>query len=61
MVAMLKHGKEQTRPSLDKVIAVLKEEGVKFGATGYCFGGSDISPFNYLFSCLTKHIRSLHF
>ncbi|KAG1817091.1 dienelactone hydrolase [Suillus subaureus] len=35
-----KHGNEQTRPSLDKVIAVLKEEGVtKFGATGYCFGG----------------------
>lgn len=28
------------RPSLDKVIAALKEEGVtKFGATGYCFGG----------------------
>ncbi|KAG2089660.1 hypothetical protein BD769DRAFT_1679889 [Suillus cothurnatus] len=25
---MLKHGKEQTRPSLDKVIAVLKEESV---------------------------------
>jgi dienelactone hydrolase len=40
MVAMLKHGKEQTRPSLDKVIAVLKEESVtKFGATAYCFGG----------------------
>ncbi|KIK49101.1 hypothetical protein CY34DRAFT_7765 [Suillus luteus UH-Slu-Lm8-n1] len=35
-----KHGSEQTRPSLDKVIAALKEEGVtKFGATGYCFGG----------------------
>ncbi|KAG1839669.1 dienelactone hydrolase [Suillus subluteus] len=37
---LAKHGNEQTRPSLDKVIAVLKEEGVtKFGATGYCFGG----------------------
>ncbi|KAG1898557.1 dienelactone hydrolase [Suillus fuscotomentosus] len=35
-----KHGTEQTRPPLDKVIAVLKERGVtKFGATGYCFGG----------------------
>ncbi|KAG2142850.1 dienelactone hydrolase [Suillus bovinus] len=35
-----KHGTEQTRPPLDKVIAKLKEEGVtKFGATGYCFGG----------------------
>ncbi|KAG2354493.1 hypothetical protein BDR07DRAFT_1366006, partial [Suillus spraguei] len=34
------HGNQQTRPALDKVIAVLKEEGVtKFGATGYCFGG----------------------
>ncbi|KAG2110573.1 dienelactone hydrolase [Suillus discolor] len=35
-----KHGTEQTRPPLDKVIAALKERGVtKFGATGYCFGG----------------------
>ncbi|KAG2354494.1 hypothetical protein BDR07DRAFT_1474372 [Suillus spraguei] len=35
-----KHGAEQTRPPLDKVIAALKAEGVtKFGATGYCFGG----------------------
>ncbi|KAG1801754.1 dienelactone hydrolase [Suillus variegatus] len=35
-----KHGTEQTRPPLDRVIAVLKERGVtKFGATGYCFGG----------------------
>ncbi|KAG2063789.1 alpha/beta-hydrolase [Suillus decipiens] len=34
------HGNQQTRPPLDKVIAMLKEEGVtKFGATGYCFGG----------------------
>ncbi|EJD07441.1 alpha/beta-hydrolase [Fomitiporia mediterranea MF3/22] len=33
------HGPEQTRPSLDKVIAGLKERGIKeFGATGYCFG-----------------------
>ncbi|KAF8628949.1 hypothetical protein AX15_003625 [Amanita polypyramis BW_CC] len=33
------HGPEQTRPPLDKVIAALKEQGVKkFGATGYCFG-----------------------
>ncbi|KAG2346806.1 alpha/beta-hydrolase [Suillus weaverae] len=37
---LAKHGNEHTRPSLDKVIAALKEEGVtKFGATGYCFGG----------------------
>jgi len=35
-----KHGAEQTRPLVDKVIAALKEEGVTtFGATGYCFGG----------------------
>jgi dienelactone hydrolase len=35
------HGAEVTRPPLDKVIAALKEEGVtKFGATGYCFGGT---------------------
>ncbi|KAG1758862.1 hypothetical protein EDD22DRAFT_783323, partial [Suillus occidentalis] len=35
-----KQGAEVTRPSLDKLIAALKEEGVtKFGATGYCFGG----------------------
>ncbi|KAG0698247.1 dienelactone hydrolase [Suillus ampliporus] len=35
-----KHGAEQTRPALDKVIAALKEQGVtKFGSTSYCFGG----------------------
>ncbi|KAH6916279.1 dienelactone hydrolase endo-1,3,1,4-beta-D-glucanase [Coprinopsis sp. MPI-PUGE-AT-0042] len=34
------HTQEKTRPTLDKVITALKEEGVtKFGATGYCFGG----------------------
>jgi dienelactone hydrolase len=34
------HLAEQTRPPLDKVIAWLKEQGVKeFGAIGYCFGG----------------------
>ncbi|KAI5982710.1 dienelactone hydrolase [Pisolithus marmoratus] len=34
------HGDEQTRPNIDKVIAALREQGVKdFGATGYCFGG----------------------
>lgn len=35
------HTQEFTRPTLDKVIAALKEEGVTtFGATGYCFGGA---------------------
>ncbi|EPQ56648.1 dienelactone hydrolase endo-1,3,1,4-beta-D-glucanase [Gloeophyllum trabeum ATCC 11539] len=34
-----RHGPEQTRPYLDKVIAALKEQGVTdFGAAGYCFG-----------------------
>ncbi|TFK39477.1 dienelactone hydrolase endo-1,3,1,4-beta-D-glucanase [Crucibulum laeve] len=34
------HTKEHTRPTLDKVINALKEEGVStFAATGYCFGG----------------------
>ncbi|PBK65878.1 alpha/beta-hydrolase [Armillaria solidipes] len=34
------HSSAHTRPSLDRVIAALKESGVtEFGATGYCFGG----------------------
>ncbi|KAH7908202.1 dienelactone hydrolase [Hygrophoropsis aurantiaca] len=34
------HTQEKTRPTLDKLIAALKEQGVTaFGATGYCFGG----------------------
>ncbi|KAK7047551.1 hypothetical protein VNI00_006319 [Paramarasmius palmivorus] len=34
------HTQEKTRPTLDKVINALKEQGIKeFGATGYCFGG----------------------
>lgn len=33
------HGREQTRPPIDKIIAGLKERGVeKIAATGYCFG-----------------------
>ncbi|KAF8141932.1 alpha/beta-hydrolase [Boletus edulis] len=37
---LAKHGKDATRPPLDKVIAALKERGVtQFAATGYCFGG----------------------
>ncbi|KAG6330056.1 hypothetical protein ID866_9034 [Astraeus odoratus] len=34
-----KHGNEETRPNVNKVMAALKEQGVTvFGATGYCFG-----------------------
>ena len=36
-----RHGKEQTRPPLDKVINALKDSGVtKFAAVGFCFGGT---------------------
>ncbi|KAI6102077.1 dienelactone hydrolase [Pisolithus sp. B1] len=36
---LAKHGNDQTRPNVDKVISALKEQGVKdFGTTGYCFG-----------------------
>ena len=35
-----KHGREVTRPIIDKVVTALKEEGIaRFAATGYCFGG----------------------
>jgi len=35
-----KHGPDQTRPPIDKVVDALKGEGVKFfAAVGYCFGG----------------------
>ncbi|TRM64199.1 dienelactone hydrolase [Schizophyllum amplum] len=34
-----KHGAEQTRPTLDRVVEGLRRQGVTaFGATGYCFG-----------------------
>ncbi|KAJ7909412.1 Alpha/Beta hydrolase protein [Mycena leptocephala] len=33
------HGPQQIRPTIDSVVAALKEEGVTtFGATGYCLG-----------------------
>ncbi|EAU90115.1 dienelactone hydrolase [Coprinopsis cinerea okayama7 len=48
------HGKEQTRPPLDKVINALKEQGVKtFGAVGYCFGG------RYVFDLAFENIISV--
>lgn len=43
---LARHQNEQTRPLIDSVIAVLKDQGVtSFGATGYCFGG-DYSVFS---------------
>ncbi|KAG6328602.1 hypothetical protein ID866_10486 [Astraeus odoratus] len=37
---LARHGSEQTRPNIDKVMAALKEDGVTdFAVTGYCFGG----------------------
>jgi dienelactone hydrolase len=39
-----KHGSDQVRKPIDTVIAALKADGVtRFGATGYCFGGT-LSP-----------------
>ncbi|KAG6330732.1 hypothetical protein ID866_8356 [Astraeus odoratus] len=36
---LVHHGNEVTRPHIDKVMAVLKAQGVTvFGAAGYCFG-----------------------
>ncbi|GAA5868031.1 hypothetical protein JCM8547_000784 [Rhodosporidiobolus lusitaniae] len=35
-----KHGKEETRPTLDRAVEGLRERGVeRVGAVGYCFGG----------------------
>lgn len=35
------HGEAQTRPTLNRAIAGLIEQGVtEFAATGYCFGGA---------------------
>ncbi|OAX43193.1 hypothetical protein K503DRAFT_766074 [Rhizopogon vinicolor AM-OR11-026] len=33
------HGQDKTRPTVDRVVAALTEQGVtRFGTTGYCFG-----------------------
>ncbi|KAF9498828.1 hypothetical protein BDN71DRAFT_1503546 [Pleurotus eryngii] len=38
--ALLRVEPKQTRPTIDKVITALTEQGVThFTATGYCFGG----------------------
>ncbi|KAK2465688.1 hypothetical protein APHAL10511_002232 [Amanita phalloides] len=48
---LARHGREETRPVLDKVIDALKDQGVKkFAATGYCFGG------RYVFDLAFEHI-----
>ncbi|KAL0953651.1 hypothetical protein HGRIS_004854 [Hohenbuehelia grisea] len=42
------HGNDQTRPIIDKVIAALKEQGVKqIGTTGYCFGARYVFDLAY--------------
>lgn len=39
MAWLAKHGKDVTRPAIDKVVQHLKGQGVqKFAAIGYCFG-----------------------
>ncbi|KAI6010885.1 hypothetical protein F5J12DRAFT_822290, partial [Pisolithus orientalis] len=50
---IVKHGNDQTRPNIDRVVAVLKEQGVKdFGSTGYCFGAR--YGFDLAFENITK-------
>ncbi|KAG7095438.1 hypothetical protein E1B28_006187 [Marasmius oreades] len=53
------HGPDKTRPTLDKVVAALKEQGVTaFGATGYCFGGRyvfDLAIDNVIKVAATSH------
>ncbi|KAI6101210.1 dienelactone hydrolase [Pisolithus sp. B1] len=50
---LAKHGNEQTRPNVDKVVTALREQGVKdFGSTGYCFGAR--YGFDLAFENITK-------
>jgi dienelactone hydrolase len=40
------HTAKQIHPILDKVLAAVKEQGVKsVGAIGFCFGGTPWLPF----------------
>lgn len=42
------HGKEQTRPAIDKIMSALKDQGVTaFAATGYCFGGKYVADLSH--------------
>ncbi|KAI5121871.1 hypothetical protein M0805_001079 [Coniferiporia weirii] len=53
------HTAEQTRPPLDKVIAVLKERGITvFGAVGYCFGARYV--FDLAFDSVIKAAAVAH-
>ncbi|KAJ7204139.1 Alpha/Beta hydrolase protein [Mycena pura] len=47
------HGRERTRPIVDRVVAALREEGITaLAATGYCFGGRYV--FDLAFDGVTK-------
>ncbi|TFK71962.1 dienelactone hydrolase endo-1,3,1,4-beta-D-glucanase [Pluteus cervinus] len=49
-----RHGEAETRPTLDKVLAVLKEQGItSIAAIGYCFGG------RYVFDLAFENIISV--
>ncbi|KZW03099.1 alpha/beta-hydrolase, partial [Exidia glandulosa HHB12029] len=54
-----RHKQEHTRPTLDAVIAGLKERGITtFGSTGYCFGGrygADLAIDNIVISSVIAH------
>ncbi|EJD49375.1 alpha/beta-hydrolase [Auricularia subglabra TFB-10046 SS5] len=54
-----RHGREVTRPVIDKLIAALEAKGVTaFGATGYCFGARyciDLAHENALKSIVISH------
>ncbi|KAL1682888.1 Alpha/Beta hydrolase protein [Schizophyllum commune] len=53
------HGADKTRPTLDKVIAGLKEQGVTtFGAVGYCFGARYV--FDLAFDGVIKSAAVAH-
>lgn len=56
---LAKHGSDQTRPNIDKVVAALKEQGVKeFGSTSYCFGAR--YGFDLAFENITKVTVASH-
>ncbi|TFK71950.1 dienelactone hydrolase [Pluteus cervinus] len=51
---LARHGQAETRPTLDKVLAALKKQGItSIAATGYCFGG------RYIFDLAFENIISV--